>query len=438
MAESPGVNNSKNYEIKTLDLINSGGQTVDIRKTFYELEILQDLYSPCMTGRVLVNDGNEVFSNFYFCGNEYIRISIDKPSLGKPMEKTFRIYKSDGRKPAGGSGSGGQFFMLYFCSEEMIFSNQKLVSKAYKSKKTVDIIKDVLTNELKVDASKLKSFDQTSGVYDLVVPNYRPLEVIQWATGRSYDVSKKFCYFFYEDRDGFQFKSFSTLIKQKPIKTLKYEIKNADSDPSVNKDSIDKFSIVNDFDILTSLTNGAFASKLLTVDIFSQQFNVATYSVEVAETQGNLINKYKPLNAMKNQDNKSITESYDAFFRTYIAINDTTSEKENDVNKWMMNRGLHMALMNNFKIHATIPGDIFLKVGDIVKYEFPKFEGADSKGKESDEYRTGNYLVTAINHKFTGGDKSDFESIVELVSDSVSKQIPGAKDGLNKVVKKST
>jgi hypothetical protein len=95
-----------------------------------------------------------------------------------------------------------------------------------------------------------------------------------------------------------------------------------------------------------------------------------------------------------------------------------------------------MSLMHNFRIEIIIPGDILLKAGDVVKYEFPRFEGADSKGKDPDEYRTGNYLVSAINHKFTGGDKGDFESIVELVSDSVSKQIPLAKEGINKVVKK--
>lgn len=437
MAESPGVNNSKNYEIKALELINSGGQTVDIRKTFFEMEIFQDIFSSCMTGRVLIQDGNDIFGNFYFCGNEYIRISIDKPSLGKPMEKTFRIYKSEGRKPSSGSGSGGQFFMLYFCSEELVFSNSKLVSKTYKSMKTVDIIKDVLANELKVDPSKIRALEGTSGVYDLVVPNYRPLEVIQWAASRSFDASKKFCYFFYEDRDGYQLKSYNTLIKQKPIKTLKYEIKNADSDPSVNKDSVDKFQIINDFDILTSVTNGAFASKLLTIDIFSQQFNVATYSIDTAEAQGNLINKYKPINALKNADDKPATAAYDSFFRTHVGINHIHPDKENDVTKWLMNRALHMALMHNFKVHATIPGDIFLKAGDIVKYEFPKMEGAGTKGKPMDEYRTGNYLVTAVNHKFTGGDKSDFESVIEIVSDSVSKQIPGAKNDLRKVVKKS-
>lgn len=432
MAEQPGIVNSKDYDVKVLEIINSGGATVDVRKVFVELELFQDLFSSVMSGTILLQDGHEVFSNFYFCGNEYLRLSIDKPSMNKPIEKVFRIYKAAGRKPASDSG---QFFLLYFCSEELIFSNQKLLSKSYKGQKTNEIIRDILLNELKVDAKKIKTFEQTSGVYDYVIPSYRPLEAIQWAVSRSYDASNKYCYFFYEDRDGFNFKSYNSLIKQKPLKTLKYETKTVDQDPAVNRDSIDKFEILNDFDILTSITNGGLASKLLTVDIFSQSFKVETYSIEAAESQKSLLNQYKPINGLKNADNKSITAAHESFFKSFISINDKPTEKDIDANKWLMNRALYMALMHNFRIKIIIPGDIFLKVGDVVKYEFPKFEGADRSGKTPDEFRTGNYLVTAINHKFVNGDKQNFESVVELVSDSVSKQIPAAKDGLNKVVK---
>lgn len=433
MVEQPGIVNSKDYDIKTLDLINSGGQVVDLRKVFIEIQLFQDLFSSVMSGSILLNDGHDIFNNFYFCGNEYIQLSIDKPSLNSPIQKVFRVYKTAGRKP--GSDSG-QIYQLYFCSEELIFSNQKLVSKAYKGKKTTEIIRDILTNELKVDPSRIKTVEQTSGVYDYVVPAYRPFEAIQWAASRSYDASKKYCYFFYEDRDGFQFKSYTSLVKQKPVKTLKYEIKTVDQDPAVNRDSIDNFEILNDFDILTSMTNGAFASKLLTVDIFTQSFKTETYSINAVEAQNNLLNKFKPINNLKNQDNKAITDAHDSFFKSFISINDKPIEKDTDVNKWLMNRALHMALMHNFRIRIVIPGDIVLKVGDVVKYEFPSFEGADAKGKTPDEYRTGNYLVSAINHKFVNGDKQNFESVVELVSDSVSKQIPAAKDGLNKVTKK--
>jgi hypothetical protein len=434
--ESPGLANSKDYEIQVLDLINSGGQVVDVRKIFMEMQLFQDIYSSVMSGTIVIQDGHDIFSNFYFCGNEFIRISIDKPSLGKPIQKVFRIYKVGGRKPASDSG---QIYSLFFCSEELIFSNQKRVSKAYKGLRTADIIRDILLNELHVDAIRIGALERTSGVYDLVVPGYRPLEVAQWAASRSYDASGKYCYFFYEDRDGFQFKSYNTMIKQKPLKDLKYEIKRVDQiDPALNKDSIDRVEIKHDFDILTMMSNGGFASKLLSVDIFNQSFKYDNYSIEVAEGQKNLINEFKPTNGLKNYDKIPITRAFDTYFLTNIAINDTASERGSDRDKWLMNRTLHMSAMNTFKLNILIPGDILLKAGDMVKYEFPKFVSPDPSGKDPDEYRTGKYLVAAVCHKFSGGDKGDFESIVELVSDSVSKQIPAAKDGLDKVTRKYT
>jgi len=97
-----------------------------------------------------------------------------------------------------------------------------------------------------------------------------------------------------------------------------------------------------------------------------------------------------------------------------------------------MPRALHMTAINSFKFSATLPGDIALKVGDIVEYEFPKFVAPDDSGKEGDEYRTAKYLVTAVNHKFR---EDIFESIVEFSSDSYAAALPGAAD-LTKILAK--
>jgi hypothetical protein len=429
MAEN-GIYNSKDYEIKELELINSGGQTIDLRGIFLEMQIFQDLYSSVMSGTIMINDGNDTFKYFYLCGNEYLKISVDKPGLNRPLKRLFRIYKASDRRP---SSDSGQIYILHFCSDELISSESLRVSKAYKSAKIRDIVFDVLTNELSVDSERIANLEQTSGSFDLVVPGYRPLEAIQWVTARGYD-QKKFCYFFFENKNGFNLTSLQTLIKQKPYKTLKYELKNTENlDPALNKDSIDNFVILNDFDMITSISNGSFSSRLLSIDLFSQQFENIDYSLLVAESQENLINKYKPVNSLRNSKNQTLFNSPYSFFRTYLSVNNTSSEKSNDVKFWMQPRAMHMTLLNHFRIQITIPGDIELKAGDIVNYEFPAFESANESGKKLDKARSGKYLVASINHKFDG---DTFESIVELVSDSFSEAIPAAKDGLNKLTKK--
>ena len=429
MADNDGMYGSKDYKINSLELINSGGQTIDLRNIFVEMQIYQDLYASVMNGNILINDGNDTFSAFYMCGNEYLKVSIDKPGLNRPLDRLFRVYKTTDRKP---SSDSGQSYILHFCSDELLSSESLAVSKAYKTVKIKEIVADILNKELSVDPQRIAKLEDTSGSFDFIIPGYRPFEAIQWVTARGYD-QKKFCYFFFENKNGFNLASLQTLIKQKPYKTLKYELKNADRDPALNKDSIDNFEIRNDFDMLTSISNGSFSSRLLSIDIFTQKFEYLDYSLENAEAQGNLLNKYKPINSFKNSKDQTLFNSPYAFFRTYLTINDTASEKSNDIKFWMQPRAMHMTLLNHFKIRIVIPGDIELKAGDVVEYEFPLFESATQGGKKLDKKRTGKYLVASVNHKFSS---DTFESIVELVSDSFSESIPAAKDGLNKLTKK--
>lgn len=423
------VLNSKDYKINSLELINSSGQTIDLRNIFVEMQIFQDIYSSVMNGNILINDGNDTFGEFYLCGNEYLKISIDKPGLSRPLERLFRIYKASDRRP---STESGQAYVLHFCSDELISSETLAVSKAYKTVKIREIVADILLKELGVDQQRIANLEDTSGSFDLIIPGYRPFEAIQWVTARGYD-KNKFCYFFFENKNGFNLTSLQSLIKQKPYKKLKYEIKNSERDPALNKDSIDDFTIVNDFDMITSISNGSFSSRLLSIDIFTQKFENINYSLLTAEAQGNLMNKYKPVNTFKNSKDQTLFNSPFSYFRTYLTINDTTSEKSNDIKFWMQPRAMHMTLLNHFKLQVVLPGDIELKAGDVVEYEFPMFESANTGGKKIDKRRSGRYLVASVNHKFSG---DTFESIVELVSDSFSEALPVAKDGLNKLTKK--
>ena len=209
----------------------------------------------------------------------------------------------------------------------------------------------------------------------------------------------------------------------------------SDPDPSANKDSIDDFEIINDFDMITSMTNGSFASRLLTIDIFNQKHEILDYSLEVAEAKKNLLNQYKPVNSFKNSKDQSLFTAYNSFFRTYLTINDTKSEKSNDIKFWMLPRALHMSLLNHFRIKVTLPGDTEMKAGDVVEVEFPKFEGKQDGGRNLNKRLSGKYIVSAVNYKLIR-EEGTFECVAELVTDSFTEALPAAKDGLNKLSKK--
>lgn len=423
-----GVLTTRDYKLNALKLVTSSGANIDLDAIFVELQIFQDMYSSVMNGELLINDSKDIFSNFVLCGNDYLMVSIDKPSLNLPLEKVFRVYKVTNRSPV---KSDTQVYTLHFCSDELITSNSMKISKSYKDMKTSDIVSDVLTNHLKVDKSKISYIEDTAGTYDYVVPYCRPFEIIQWATARSYNTDPKFCYFFYENTDGYVFKSLQSHYSQKPYKKIKYEVKSTSTDPADNKDSADDFTIINDFDILTGVSNGAFASRLLAVDVFSRSYQDYTYDLETAEEQ--LLNKNKQVNNLKNPAGDYMFSAVNSYFTTYIQINDTTSEKENSIDKWMLPRALHMSTINSFRIKMILPGDIALKAGNLVDVIFPKIAAADESGKGFDKYRSCKYLVTSINHKFSD---DNFVTIVELSTDSFAEKLPSAKDLTNLLKKK--
>lgn len=425
-----GMASSKDYEIKTLELINSGGQTISLDGTLVELIINQSIDAGVMFGSLLIVDGNDIFNNFYLCGNELLNVVIDQPSLDIPLKKKFRIYKVANRSNNNNSGSK---YILYFTSNEAVLSSTTLVSKAYKNKKLSDIVADILQNFLNVDVKRINRFETTSGLHDFVIPSYRPLEAIEWAASKSYSTAPNYCYYFFESRDGFEFISQQTLFKQQVVKELSYDIKNTNDSPNQssdvikNKNSLEKLRVLEDFDMIRSSSNGSFASRLLSVNLFTQQFEYNDYSILTAESQKRLLNDYMPINDQR------LMQSYLANFKTYISTNNIKQEKENAVERWLMNRQMHKNLLNNFRLKGVISGDITLKAGDIVKLKYPKYVAAESSGKQFDEYRSGKYMLSDITHKFTNDGK--FETVIEMVSDSISARLPTGKDIISKVTK---
>lgn len=424
-----GVLTSKDAQILSLKIVNSSGLSRDVRDIVNQLDIYQDLYTGyCMHGSILLNDAMDLFNNYYFCGNEFIEVVIDKPSLNEPISRVFRIYKATDRRKSGNSSQG---YLLHFVSPEYMLSKSILVSKAYKKSNPADVVRDILLNYLKVPESRIHRFDECTGGSNIIIPNMQPFQAIQRMTAKAYSTKPKYCYFFFETSKGFNFVSLQTLYQNSTIlKNLKYEIKGGEEpDPAVNRNSIDKLSIINDFDNLTLTENAGFASKLLNVDLFNQTFTEYKYSVDSAVGGKALLNPHKPINDFRDITGNTASKAFDSYMAMYANIDDIEKDRENYIDKWMMPRAQHMSLMNSFRFKASLPGDTSMNVGDIVNFSFPKFVAADDSGKEFDEYRSGKYLVTAIKHSFNYmNNVLVYDCIAEFSSDSLAAQIPDAKD----------
>ena len=112
------------------------------------------MFMPCIRGDILIQDAIGLASKLTLDGSEYISMEIskgDEPSdSATVLKKTFRIYKLGNRSNL---NQNSELYILYFISEEMIYSMQKKINQSYKGLYS-DIAEKVLRDNLKVQIGR--------------------------------------------------------------------------------------------------------------------------------------------------------------------------------------------------------------------------------------------------------------------------------------------
>lgn len=407
-----GVFATSDYKLTVLTIVTSSGVSLDVSDLMIELDIYEDIFSPVMTGSVTLGDATDIISNLRLHGNEYIVIEVDKPTLGRPISKVFRIYKIADRV-AGTTAL--QNYTIHFCSEELVLSTQTLLNKSYKGLGIDAMVDDILRNVLKVDETKLKDgiFSQTSGTFDLIIPRLQPLAAIEWLTPRAFNTDENL-FFFFENRDGFNFTSYENLISKPTYAVYARDVK-VSQEPAENMQSYHFLGIEHDFDILNSLRYGAYNSSVLSLDLINRQATVKSFGYADLKPQA-LLNGNIPVTVLPNRLGFSLFDSLEAMAKFVITTDIDPSMNPADLDNWLPQTSARLAQLHTFKVVMNIPGDVLVKAGMVVGVIMPKMI-IQSKVVENDDLRTGRYLVSTVHHKFV---EDTMTTTVELLSDSVS------------------
>jgi hypothetical protein len=423
-----GMIASSDYKLNTLQLVTSDGQVVDIRGLVVELNLYEDIFSPVMTGSVTLGDALDLISSLGLHGNEFLQLDVDKPSLNNPIVKSFRLYKIGNRSMG---ANGLQNYTMYFCSEELIISSENLVSKSYKGLRVDQMVQDLLLKKLRVDPKKIVQIEQTSGTFDFIIPRMNAFEAISWLVPRGYGMNKNL-FFFFENRDGFNFVSYESLLTAPTYQTYGYNIKLG-QDPVLNSNTFNVINITQDFDMIKAIRAGAFSSTLATFDIFNRQYSAVNFNAQSLANNA-ILNVGLPANDFQNRFSQSVYQTDGNMLKFVISADSDPTVNPLNIRKWLPQTASRLGQLNTFKVVGAIPGDIQLRVGMIIGLVVPKMQ-IQNRMTANDPYRTGRYLVSSIHHKFIIDTAA---TIVELLSDSVAQALPQSSPGspsLQQIVK---
>lgn len=429
---SDGLYNALDYTISSCYITGSSGQSIEFRNIVIEFNYYEDIFSNCITGNLLVSDSKGYIGILQLQGFEYLTLVLDKPGMGSPISKEFRVCNITHRTM---TTQTNENYIINFCSEELLLNEQYRVSKSYNNTLVSDIVIDIALNRLKIPTNKI-IVDKTIGMRDIVLPNFKPIQAINWLTtfakgDGSGDIGSP--YVFYEDRDGFKFKSILELFKQPVYKSYEYDAKGLKSpkNPVVFNLADDitdviRYEAIKSFDSISAIRNGSFANKMYTVDPLRLKLGESNFDYNQYFQQAGKLNQAPVPNSATNRfgDKVDSTHGVVKFCMTTTgqSINPYIKDKkitinENRVEETVPLRTAQLALFCNNRFKLLIPGDVEMTIGRVINWNLPEISYNDSSRKKSDdEFYSGKYIVTAVRHNINQEGK--FLTTIEICKES--------------------
>ena len=423
---SLSVNKSTQFKINELSIVTKGGP-IDISVIYEEINLYDSLFLPVMSGNILINDSVGLSTSLLFDGSESILIDITKDQNSEiaSFKKAFRIYKQTDRKL---DGLNNEKYILHFCSDELMYSDQQKIYQSYDNTYG-KIVNKILEDYLKVPPGEAGGyFEDTEGIRNVVIPNLRPIDAIEWITKRALDEKQAPNYMFFQNLAGFNFVPLSKLLTNEEILDVKFEPKNQSGSNALKEiSSARAFEVVKQQDSISKQRSGVNAGQFIGFDPMTRV--TAKKQIGYGDVFATMDHANDNPNAsvIPNRGGQNNTTAYDSKktmsmfnaaqqFSNYIKDKapEMLSKLENQ-ETWMFQRKAIIGNLMAKRLKVAMPGNFQLTSGFNVNVVAPTF-GKKFEGDENeDKSLSGKYIIVA-SRQIIGYEKH--ETIIEIATTS--------------------
>ena len=428
-----------NYEEFIIES-NDGSRDVDLRFGVISFQYFEDVFSPTVTARVLVQSsgGGDIedfkgvggtkalLQGLPIIGGERVSIKV-KTVVGDGIDLTEDPLYVGGVSEIMVDGDR-EIFTLNLVSRSAITNETSRVTKKYPTTQKIDIsVKQIAEEFLKIELPE-DNIDSCKNQYGFIGNLRKPFTVLTWLAGKAIPASGKkdstAGYFFYQTLDGHYFKSIDELIKQEPYAEYKEDTVNKSALESGVKDTATKimsYTFKQNTNILEKLRTGAFSSHNVFFDPLTFEFPQFTYKLKEFAEQMEVMGEPPELPPIEAGSSESLGD-YPTRLMTRILDRGTMDpDVKVDVNsdpaKVQSQSIARYNLLMTQAVQVTVACNSDLRVGMIVKLFFKNqsFE----KGNEFDEHTSGLYMIKELCHQFT---QTDSLTSMLLVRDSYGRK----------------
>jgi hypothetical protein len=416
MKSSQQLRFAGDVSINKVQVITPKGFFQDITAQVLTVQFYEDIFSPFITGSIIVKESLDLINLFPFVGEEYLELDITTPALkDSAIKGKYYIYKLTDRELL---GDRAVIYQLHFISVEAVADLNKKVSRVFGNKVSELVTPFIKDNIIGLESKKNVQIEPTLSNVKYISNYWSPIKNIMYLCEQAVNMNKTPNYVFFENRDGFYFISLETLYQNTMYQEFTYDKYTRDKLPgggdirNVNEDykRISDISIPVGYDYMDRIRNGMLSSKQISYDVTKKTYSVKNYNMFQRFDQQKHLNKY-PINSDKAvfRSNSTLI-NFPKDFGNFNGFGDVTNAKT------FQERASLMKMAEANKLNITVPGRTDYTVGQKVGVVLNKIEPLSKNDRDTtDKMFSGYYIIAAINHHI---DKAKHECHMELIKES--------------------
>jgi len=378
---------------------------LEISNLIPSFSIEESLDNDSVRGVVSIYDTVGFLEDFPVRGEELLIMEVED-ALKLKRRYEFRIYKVTNVRIK--DTNDGLVYDMHFTSKWRYEAGKRRIIRPFEN-----TIKDIVSLIFSAYYPEGKDMliEETDGIFRCVIPNYTPMQAMNFLASRAYSQTSPSCSFrFFENADNFFFVSDEYLIKlardnPENIKEFMYSDALEKSGSQFLEQMKNIISIENSERVNTmiDLYSGAYTSNVIEIDLVKKVVENKRYRYDSS--------KYTAMSGLKAEGVHSTRFTDDYFTeeneRRYLVVKDYTSIGDTPSNirgeqylvDIVQNRVAYRHHLNNTVVYAKTHGRLDLKAGDIIDLKIPNFSTGD-RGREENRQLSGKYLVNDCKQVF--------------------------------------
>ena len=397
------------YFIKTCALIATEGSSLsddfEISGGNPNITYYESVKSPSISVSIDFIDVDGVISREGITGGEYLDLKIKVPDFDDfeiTPDKHFMMLNSVKNVK---TSSNKQIATLEFISVEAIINETARVSRRFTGNVS-QIVKELMKDKKSIQTSKNLETDESFNKYSFVGNLKRPFDTIQWLCPKAASTDKECGFLFYENLDGYFFKSIKGLLESDSSETYEKPETPVDTDIKITENNLDSSN-----DIGMNCRMGMYANKTLYVDIENGKLETVDYKI----SDLNLAKPPKLPAGLEDTPTRLMLRILDAGALQKGSKKDEV-EKRSELAVYQNKSYARTNLLFSQSLSISTPFNPDLRVGQMIDVVLPVKEGSDQSqttgGGENDI--SGKYLLSELKHSIANG-KSNSE--LKLIRD---------------------